>query len=288
MNSRLHSARARARRLWQLSGEPSQNIRRSRHRRRRRRRRRPLIRPSSAGLWTTSTAPCRITGRWRVSRRARASGRRCRGPRPESTGAPMSRSPSCVTSLEPRTRSYSPDGPTGDARDYHAGNEMFSRLDAWMLQGVLRHFRPRRMVEVGCGWSSLLTARINREYLDGGLHFTCVEPYPPEFLAGGVDGISELIVSPVQELALDPFLELGRGDVLFIDSYPEEWVLVGRAWNEQYLAWSGRSRPSTRRSGSCSASAGSTSIDLMCWPRHFLTIRTATATAAPRCGSSGP
>jgi hypothetical protein len=95
---------------------------------------------------------------------------------------------------------------------------MFSRLDAWMLQGVLRHFRPRRMIEVGCGWSALLTARINRKYLDGRLHFTGVEPYPRDFLAGSVDGISALIVSPVQEAGIKPFLELEEGDVLFIDS----------------------------------------------------------------------
>jgi hypothetical protein len=149
---------------------------------------------------------------------------------------------------------------------------MFSRLDASMLAAVLRHFRPRRMIEVGCGWSSLVTARVNREYLDGSLHFTCIEPYPPEFLAGGVDGISELIASPVENLELDRFLALEAGDVLFIDSshtvktggdanflyleivprlapgvvvhihdmflpfdYPQEWVFSGRAWNEQYL-----------------------------------------------------
>lgn len=166
-----------------------------------------------------------------------------------------------------------PDQPTGDPREYHAGNEMFSRLDAWMLQGMLRHFRPRRMIEVGCGWSSLVTARINREYLDGELHFTCIEPFPPDFLAdGGVDGISQLVAAPVQELPLARFLELEAGDVLFIDTshtvktggdvvflhndvlprlapgvvvhvhdialprdYPQEWVFAGRAWNEQYL-----------------------------------------------------
>jgi hypothetical protein len=165
-----------------------------------------------------------------------------------------------------------PSGPTGDPRDYHAGSEMFSRLDAWLLQGILRHFRPRRMIEVGCGWSSLVTARVNREYLGNALHFTCIEPYPPDFLGEGIDGITELIASPVEELSIDPFLQLGDGDVLFIDSshtvktggdvvflfeevlprlapgvvvhihdiflpfdYPQEWVMTGRAWNEQYL-----------------------------------------------------
>lgn len=171
-----------------------------------------------------------------------------------------------------QSRLVFPDGPTGDLRDYHAGSDMFSRLDASMLAAVLRHFRPRRMIEVGCGWSSLVTARVNRDYLDGSLHFTCIEPYPPEFLASGVEGISELLVSPVEELDVTRFLELGAGDVLFIDSshtvktggdanflyqqvvprlapgvvvhihdiflpfdYPQEWVFSGRAWNEQYL-----------------------------------------------------
>ncbi len=165
-----------------------------------------------------------------------------------------------------------PEGPTGDPREYHTANPMFSRLDAWMLQAMLRHFRPRRMIEVGCGWSSLVTARVNREHLDGSLHFTCVEPYPPDFLTGGVEGISKLIPERVEDLAPEQFLELGDGDVLFIDSshtvktggdvvflfqeviprlnagvivhihdifmpsdYPQEWVLSGRAWNEQYL-----------------------------------------------------
>jgi hypothetical protein len=165
-----------------------------------------------------------------------------------------------------------PDESTGDPRDYHADNDMFSRLDAWLLAAMLRHFRPRRMIEVGCGWSSLVTARVNREHLDGALDFTCIEPYPPDFLGDGIEGISRLIVSRVEELSVDPFLELGDGDVLFIDTshtvktggdvvflfhevlprlgagvlvhvhdiflpfdYPQDWVFSGRAWNEQYL-----------------------------------------------------
>lgn len=164
-----------------------------------------------------------------------------------------------------------PDNPTGDPRDYHAGNEMFSRLDAWILQAMLRDLRPRRVIEVGCGWSSLVTARVNRECLDGAIEFTCIEPYPPDFLLGGVEGISRLITSPVEEVPVDQFLVLQARDVLFIDSshtvktggdvtfllhevlprlapgvvvhihdiflpwdYPQEWVFAGRAWNEQY------------------------------------------------------
>jgi predicted O-methyltransferase YrrM len=164
-----------------------------------------------------------------------------------------------------------PDGPTGDSRDYHAANDMYSRLDAWTLQAMLRYFGPRRIIEVGCGWSTLMTARVNRECFHGSVDVACIEPYPPDFIAGGVDGISRLLVSPVEQVPIDTFLELGAGDFLFIDSshtvktggdvvflllevlprlaegvivhihdiflpwdYPPDWVFSGRAWNEQY------------------------------------------------------
>jgi predicted O-methyltransferase YrrM len=165
-----------------------------------------------------------------------------------------------------------PSGPTGDATEYHTGSPNFSELDAWALQGMLRYLRPRRVIEVGSGWSSLVTARVNREHFQGSTEVTCIEPYPPDFLAGGVAGIGRLIEAPVQNVPLETFARLDAGDVLFIDTshvlktgsdvqflyqevvprlrpgvavhahdiflpwdYPQEWVLGGRAWNEQYL-----------------------------------------------------
>jgi predicted O-methyltransferase YrrM len=169
-----------------------------------------------------------------------------------------------------------PDAPTGDATEYHTANPQFSELDAWTLQAILRHVRPSRVIEVGCGWSSLVTARVNRECLGGDAHVVCIEPYPPEFLTeAGVPGITELMPLPVQEVPVERFEALGAGDVLFIDTshviktgndvqylyhevvprlregvvvhihdiflpwdYPQDWVLGGRAWNEQYLVQS--------------------------------------------------
>ena len=61
------------------------------------------------------------------------------------------------------------------------------------------------MIEVGSGFSSLVTARVNREFLDRAIHFTCIEPYPREFLTNGVDGISDLIVAKVQDVPLETF-----------------------------------------------------------------------------------
>jgi hypothetical protein len=152
-------------------------------------------------------------------------------------------------------------------------NSQFSWLDARALFVMLNELRPARMIEVGSGFSSLLTADVNQRCLDGGCHFTCIEPYPRQFLLDGVPGISELVVAKVQDVALETFDALDAGDILFIDSshvcktgsdvnhlyfeviprlrpgvfvhvhdiflpfeYPHEWVLdENRSWNEQYL-----------------------------------------------------
>ncbi len=164
---------------------------------------------------------------------------------------------------------------TGDPTAYHAANDQYPALDAWVLEGLLRHLRPRRMIEVGSGYSSLVTARVNRELLDGAMRFTCIEPYPRDFLRDGVEGISDLRKELIQDSPLELFDELGDGDVLFIDTshtvktggdvpwlfnqvlprlapgvvvhvhdiflpddYPQEWVLDGWGWNEQYLVQS--------------------------------------------------
>jgi hypothetical protein len=159
-----------------------------------------------------------------------------------------------------------------DPSEYFAHNNQYPPLDAWLLEAMLRWLRPQRMIEIGSGFSSLMTARVNREFLDGELHFTCIEPYPHQFLLDGVPGVSDLIVSQVQDVPLERFARLGDGDVLFIDTshvvktggdvnwiyheivprlapgvmvhvhdaflpgdYPEAWVLEGWGWNEAYL-----------------------------------------------------
>ena len=164
--------------------------------------------------------------------------------------------------------------PDGDPEDgeYYAANGQYPPLDAWMLEGILRHLRPARMIEVGSGFSSLVTAQVNREHLGGELRFTCIEPHPRGFLQRGVDGISELVVEKVEDVELARFEELEAGDVLFIDTshvvrtgndvvylygrvlprlrpgvvvhihdvflpgdYPEQWIREGWGWNENYL-----------------------------------------------------
>lgn len=159
-----------------------------------------------------------------------------------------------------------------DPTEYWTGNDQYPALDAWVLEGLLRYLRPKRMIEVGSGFSSLVSARVNRDYLDRSMRFTCIEPYPRAFLSAGVPGISDLRVEQVQHTPLEVFEALDDGDVLFVDTshtvktggdvvwiygeilprlrpgvvvhihdaflpgdYPQQWVFEGWGWNEAYL-----------------------------------------------------
>ena len=57
--------------------------------------------------------------------------------------------------------------PTDDPRDYFTSNDQYPAFDAWLLEAMLQHLRPGRMIEVGSGFSSLVAARANRELLGG-------------------------------------------------------------------------------------------------------------------------
>ena len=157
--------------------------------------------------------------------------------------------------------------------DFFTQNSQFSWLDARTAFVLLRAWRPARIIEVGSGFSSLLMADVNRRFLAGRCHITCVEPYPRPFLKSGVPGISEVLERKVQDVPLALFETLESGDVLFIDSshvaktgsdvnylffevlprlksgvkihvhdiflpneYLKDWVLhEHRSWNEQYV-----------------------------------------------------
>jgi predicted O-methyltransferase YrrM len=164
---------------------------------------------------------------------------------------------------------------TGDPTQYHEENGQFASTDAEVLHCMIRASRPRLVIEIGSGFSSLITAAALRRNAEEGApgELVCIEPYPGAVLQGGVPGLTRLITAPVQAVPLATFDQLGAGDVLFIDSshvvtigsdttrevleivprlapgvlvhfhdiftpieYPRSWVLdEHRFWNEQYL-----------------------------------------------------
>jgi hypothetical protein len=156
---------------------------------------------------------------------------------------------------------------------YYYHNDQFPCLDAEVLFCFLRHLLPPAFIEIGSGFSTLVSAEVNRRYLSRKMHLACVEPHPRQFLIDGIDGVTELVTRPVQSVDFSFFDCLGSNGILFIDSshvsktgsdvnhllfeviprrhpgvyihfhdiflpddYPEKWAIEDeRHWNEQYL-----------------------------------------------------
>lgn len=156
---------------------------------------------------------------------------------------------------------------------YHLANPFFYEADGLVYHCLLRHWRPRRVVEVGSGYSSAVL--LDTRDRDPGIaaEVTCIDPYPERLrtlLRPGDD--VQVLAAPVQEVDPAVFDALEPGDLLFIDSshvskagsdvnrlllevlprlpagvhvhihdiffpfeYPPEFLFGGMAWNEAYL-----------------------------------------------------
>ncbi|MDX8150037.1 class I SAM-dependent methyltransferase [Patulibacter brassicae] len=147
----------------------------------------------------------------------------------------------------------------------------YEGLDAAALHALVRHVRPRRVVELGSGVSTLVTARaLERNAADGAPgELVAYDPYPRAPTAAAVHDIRRVPAEEVPRAAVE---ELDAGDVLFVDTthvvrtggdvvriyldlvprlapgvllhvhdvllpydYHREWLANGWFWNEQYL-----------------------------------------------------
>jgi predicted O-methyltransferase YrrM len=160
-------------------------------------------------------------------------------------------------------------------RRFHLDNPSYGHYDAIMLYGMLREARPRRIIEVGSGFSSAAMLDLNPILFGGNAQYTFIDPdmtrLRPLLQPGDAANVT-LIEKRVQDVPVDTFKSLQAHDVLFIDSshvskigsdvnrlffdvlpvlapgvlihlhdiagnleYPRHWLEEGRAWNEQYL-----------------------------------------------------
>jgi hypothetical protein len=104
---------------------------------------------------------------------------------------------------------------------YYFDNPAFSFGDSMMLRAMILHFRPRRMVEIGSGFSSACTldTAFDEAKLDCAITF--VEPYPE--LLHSLMRVSDeprvtILPNSVQSVPLEVFERLQANDILFIDS----------------------------------------------------------------------
>ncbi len=85
---------------------------------------------------------------------------------------------------------------------------------------ILRHFKPRRVIEIGGGFTTRLMARaaLRNARENAPCEVISVDPFPDPVLSNGFPGLAAVIPCPVQEVGLELFQSLDAGDVLFIDS----------------------------------------------------------------------
>lgn len=161
-----------------------------------------------------------------------------------------------------------------DSLRYYFINDSYSYTDALTLYSMLREFKPRRVIEIGSGFSSCVMLDTCDLFMDGQIAFTFIEPFP-ELLRSLIkeqDKKHTILPIKLQDVDLNLFKTLGKNDILFVDSthvsklgsdvnrimfeilpvlkngvlvhfhdifwpfeYPLDWIKKGFSWNEAYL-----------------------------------------------------
>lgn len=105
---------------------------------------------------------------------------------------------------------------------YFMGNDFFCQGDGLVLYSVLRAFRPRRIVEIGSGFSSAAMLDVIERFLSHDCELTCVEPYAERLRAclrpGDEAGRLTIIERNLQDVDAALFEPLEANDIFFVDS----------------------------------------------------------------------
>ena len=113
--------------------------------------------------------------------------------------------------------------PTDNPYRFYTENVSFSFGCAASAHGILRHFKPHHVIEVGSGNSSLvISAALLMNTEDSQerrkVNYTIVDPYPRPIIENGLPGLTQLVKERVELLDVSFFDQLKENDVLFIDS----------------------------------------------------------------------
>jgi predicted O-methyltransferase YrrM len=158
---------------------------------------------------------------------------------------------------------------------FYFENSFYSYTDGTVLYSMMRHLKPKRVIEIGSGFSSAVMLDTNEKFFDNSIAMTFIEPYPERLysLLNETDKQRMAIIEKgIQAVPLETFTALEAGDILFVDSthvsktgsdvnyimfeilpvlkpgvmihfhdvfypfeYPKSWVFAGHNWNEDYL-----------------------------------------------------
>ena len=157
---------------------------------------------------------------------------------------------------------------------FYYNNNSFESGDAEYLYNIIRFYKPKNIIEIGSGYSTLMVESALKKNKEDDNSYTtkhiCIEPYEQPWLE---KTDAEIIRKKVENIELSVFNNLKKNDILFIDSshvirpqgdvlfeileilpalnsgviihihdifspkdYPNNWIMKEhRLWNEQYL-----------------------------------------------------
>jgi predicted O-methyltransferase YrrM len=158
---------------------------------------------------------------------------------------------------------------------YYANNIFYPWTDGIVLYSMIRHLNPKKIIEIGSGYSSAVMMDTNDLFFNGEISLRFIEPNP-ERLHSLIrnDDHSKYTIHQnyIQDIDISIFEELEENDILFIDSshvskiysdlnkiifdilpklkpgvfihfhdvfypfeYHKEWIYKGVVWNEAYM-----------------------------------------------------
>lgn len=156
---------------------------------------------------------------------------------------------------------------------YYYNNNWFGKGSADALCYMMRIVKPRKIIEIGSGYSTSVMLDTNEIYFDNKISITSIEPRADRLkaLLKETDNI-KICECDMQEVPVSYFEQLEENDILFIDSshvsridsdvnrvffeilprlkqgvyihfhdiiypfiYPKAWIYEGRAYTEAYL-----------------------------------------------------
>jgi predicted O-methyltransferase YrrM len=104
---------------------------------------------------------------------------------------------------------------------YYFDNGFYCQSDGIFLHLVMRHFKPKRIIEIGSGFSSALMLDTNELFFGSTIDLTFIEPYPNRLFSlvkSDEKTKYKILETNLQDVPLERFDELGENDILFVDS----------------------------------------------------------------------